>query len=64
MNDSELVEPLLVRVPVAGRAFIVRHDAYVRKAVLFASPAAAWLVDDLTHDVYVHLWRDDFRVLW
>jgi DNA-directed RNA polymerase specialized sigma24 family protein len=63
MNDPGLVEALLARVPGAGRAFIARHDASVRKAVLCASPAAAWLVDDLTHDVYLHLWRDDFRVL-
>jgi RNA polymerase sigma factor (sigma-70 family) len=61
-NDLASVE-LLARVPGAGRAFIARHDASVRKAVLRASPAAAWLVDDLTHDVYVHLWRNDFRVL-
>jgi RNA polymerase sigma-70 factor (ECF subfamily) len=63
MKDPALVEALLARVPGAGRAFIARHDASVRKAVLCASPAAAWLVDDLTHDVYVHIWRDDFRVL-
>ena len=63
MNDPALVEALLARVPGAGRAFIGRHDASVRNAVLAASPASAWLVDDLTHDVYVHLWRDDFRVL-
>jgi RNA polymerase sigma factor (sigma-70 family) len=63
MNDPALVDALLARAPGAGRAFIARHDAFVRKAVLCASPAAAWLVDDLTRDVYVHLWRDDFRVL-
>jgi RNA polymerase sigma factor (sigma-70 family) len=63
MNDPALVEALLARVSGAGRAFMARHDASVRKAVLSASPAAAWLVDDLTHDVYVHIWRDDFRVL-
>jgi RNA polymerase sigma factor (sigma-70 family) len=63
MNDPALVEALLARVPGAGRAFVARHDASVRKAVLCASPAAAWLVNDLAHDVYVHLWRDDFRVL-
>jgi RNA polymerase sigma factor (sigma-70 family) len=63
MKDPALVEALLARVPGAGRAFIARHDASVRKAVLRASPTAAWLVDDLTHDVYVHIWRDDFRVL-
>ena len=63
MNDPALVEALLARVPGAGRAFIARHDASVRKAVFCASPAAAWFVDDLTHDVYEHLWRSDFRVL-
>jgi RNA polymerase sigma factor (sigma-70 family) len=63
MNDPALVDALLARASGAGRAFIARHDTSLRKAVLCASPAAAWLVDDLTHDVYVHLWREDFRVL-
>jgi RNA polymerase sigma-70 factor, ECF subfamily len=63
VNDTAMVEAVLARVPGAGRAFIACHDAFVRKTVLRASPAAASLVDDLTHDVYVHLWANDFRVL-
>jgi RNA polymerase sigma factor (sigma-70 family) len=63
VNDRAMVEAVLARVPGAGRAFIGCHDAFVRKTVLRASPAAASLVDDLTHDVYVHLWGNDFRVL-
>ena len=63
VNDRAMVETVLARVPGAGRAFIACHDAFVRKTVLRASPAAASLVDDLTHDVYVHLWGNDFRVL-
>jgi RNA polymerase sigma factor (sigma-70 family) len=63
MSDPAMVEAVLARVPGAGRAFIAYHDAFVRKTVLRASPAAASLVDDLTHDVYVHLWGNDFRVL-
>jgi DNA-directed RNA polymerase specialized sigma24 family protein len=63
MTDPAMVEAVLARVPGAGRAFIACHDAFVRKTVLRASPAAASLVDDLTHDVYVHLWGNDFRVL-
>jgi hypothetical protein len=57
MSDPAMVEAVLARVPGAGRAFIAYHDAFVRKTVLRASPAAASLVDDLTHDVYVHLSR-------
>jgi RNA polymerase sigma factor (sigma-70 family) len=63
MNDPAMVEALLARVTGAGRAFIACHDTFLRKTVLRASPAAASLVDDLTHDVYVHLWGNDFRVL-
>jgi RNA polymerase sigma factor (sigma-70 family) len=63
MNDAAMVEAVLARVPGAGRAFIACQDAFVRKTVLRASPGAASLVDDLTHDVYVHLWGNDFRVL-
>jgi RNA polymerase sigma factor (sigma-70 family) len=63
MNDETLVEALLARVPEAGRVFPVRHDAFVRRTVLSASPVAGMFIDDLTHDVYVHLWRDEFRVL-
>jgi RNA polymerase sigma-70 factor (ECF subfamily) len=62
-NDPALVDALLARTPGAARAFIARHDAFLRKAVRSASPASASLVDDLTHDAYVHLWRNDFRVL-
>jgi RNA polymerase sigma factor (sigma-70 family) len=63
VNDRSMVEAVVTRVPGAGRAFIACHDAFVRKTVLRASPAAASLVDDLTHDVYLHLWGNDFRVL-
>jgi RNA polymerase sigma factor (sigma-70 family) len=63
VNDRAMVEAVLARVPGAARAFIACHDAFVRRTVLRASPAAASLVDDLTHDVYVHLWGNDFRVL-
>ena len=63
MNDPAMVEAVLARVPGAGRAFIACQDAFVRKTVLRASPAAASLIDDLTHDVYVQLWSNDFRVL-
>ena len=62
-NDSALIAALLARTPGASRSFIARHDAFFRKVVLSASPAAWVVVDDLTQDVYVHLWRDDFRVL-
>jgi RNA polymerase sigma factor (sigma-70 family) len=63
VNDRAMVEAMLARVPGAGRAFIACHDAFVRKTALRASPGAASLVDDLTHDVYVHLWSNDFHVL-
>jgi hypothetical protein len=63
VNDPAMVEALLARVPGAGRAFIACQDPFLRKTVLRASPAAASLVDDLTHDVYVHLWGNEFRVL-
>jgi RNA polymerase sigma factor (sigma-70 family) len=63
MNDHAMVEAVLARVPGAGRAFIACHDAFVRKTVLRASPGAVSLVDDLTHDVYVHLWSNDLRAL-
>lgn len=63
MNDAALVDALLARVPGAGSTFIAYHHPFVRKSVLCASPVAAGLVDDLTHDVYVYIWREDFRVL-
>lgn len=63
MSDETLVEALLARTPDAGRSFIAHNDAFVRRTVLSASPVAGLFVDDLTHDVYVHLWRDEFRVL-
>jgi RNA polymerase sigma factor (sigma-70 family) len=63
MNDPAMVEALLARVPGAARAFITCHDTFLRKTVRRASPSAASLVDDLTHDVYVHLWGNDFHVL-
>jgi RNA polymerase sigma factor (sigma-70 family) len=63
VNDPAMVEAVVARVPGAGPAFIAYHDGFLRKTVLRASPAAASLVDDLSHDVYAHLWSNDFRVL-
>jgi RNA polymerase sigma factor (sigma-70 family) len=63
VTDRSMVEAVVARVPGAGRAFIACHDAFVRKTVLHVSPGAASLVDDLTHDVYIHLWGNDFRAL-
>ena len=62
-ENGALVTALLAHTHGAGRWFIARHDAFLRSAVLSASPAAWVCVDDLMQDVYVHLWRDDFHVL-
>ncbi len=58
-----MVTALVTGIQGASRRFVARHDVFLRTVVLSSSPAAWTLVDDLTHDVYVHLWRDDFRVL-
>jgi RNA polymerase sigma-70 factor, ECF subfamily len=62
-DESALVTALVTGTQGASQRFVARHDAFFRTVVLSSSPAAWTLVDDLTHDVYVHLWRDDFRVL-
>ena len=58
-----MVTALVTGTQGASQCFVARHHAFFRTVVLSSSPAAWTLVDDLTHDVYVHLWRDDFRVL-
>jgi RNA polymerase sigma factor (sigma-70 family) len=62
-DDSALVTALVRGIEGASQCFIARHHVFFRSAVLSSSPAAWSLVEDLIHDVYVHLWRDDFRAL-
>ena len=62
-DDSALVTALVRGIEGASQCFIARHHAFFRSVVLSSSPVARSLVDDLIHDVYVHVWRDDFRVL-
>ena len=58
-----MVSALLKGTDGASQCFAARHHAFFRSVVLSSCPAARSLVDDLIHEVYVQLWRDDFRVL-
>jgi RNA polymerase sigma factor (sigma-70 family) len=62
-TDTALVAEILAGDEGAPQRFIARHDSFFRRTILSSSRAAYPLLDDLTHEVYVHLWRDDFRVL-
>ena len=62
-DDAALVAAVVVRAEGAAERLIARHDAFVRAVIRSSSQAAGPLLDDLTHEVYVHLWRDEFRVL-
>src|SRR5262245_16468932 len=62
-EESALVTALVRGIEGASQCFVARHHGFFRTVVLSSSPVARSLVDDLIHDVYVHLWRDDFRVL-
>jgi RNA polymerase sigma factor (sigma-70 family) len=58
-----LVADLVSRRAGAPRRFIARHHAFFRAVVVNSSPAAWLFVEDLTQDVYAHLWACDFHVL-
>ena len=62
-DDAALVAAVVARTEGAADRLIARHDAFVRAVIRSSSQAAGPLLDDLVHEVYVHLWRDDFRVL-
>ena len=62
-DDTALVTAVVARAEGAAERLIARHDAFVRAVIRSSSQAAGPLLDDLTHEVYVHLWRDNFRVL-
>lgn len=62
-EDSVLVAALVARTRGAAQRFIRRHDAFLRAVIRSSSPAAKPALDDLTQEVYVHLWRDEFLVL-
>ena len=62
-DDKRLVAELVARREGAPRRFIARHHAFFRGVVIAASPIARLFVEDLTQEVYVHLWARDFRVL-
>jgi RNA polymerase sigma factor (sigma-70 family) len=62
-EDSALVAAVIARRKGAARRFIECHDAFLRSVIRSASPAAGPVVDDLMHEAYVHLWRDEFSVL-
>ena len=62
-DDTALVAAVVARAEGAAERLIARHDAFVRAVIRSSSQAAGPLLDDLTHEVYVHLWRDEFRVL-
>jgi len=62
-DDAALVAAVVARTQGAAERFILRHDAFLRAVIRASSQAARPLLDDLTHEVYVHLLRDDFRVL-
>jgi RNA polymerase sigma factor (sigma-70 family) len=63
LADQRLVNELLAHSRGASQRFIARYDAFFRQVILWSSPAAPPLVDDLTQEVYVCLWAHDFRVL-
>jgi len=62
-EDSALVAAVIARRKGAARRFIECHDAFLRSVIRSASPAAGPVIDDLLHEAYVHLWRDEFSVL-
>jgi len=62
-DDAASVAAVVARTRGAAERFILRHDAFLRAVIRASSQAARPLLDDLTHEVYVHLWRDEFRVL-
>jgi len=62
-EDAALIAALVVQRRGAAQCFAHRHDAFLRAVVLSSSPVARTFVDDLTHEVYAHLWRGDFHVL-
>ena len=62
-DDAALVAAVVARTEGASERLVARHDAFVRAVIRSSSQATGPLLDDLTHEVYVHLWRDDFHVL-
>ena len=62
-EDAALIAALVRGTKGAERCFADRHDAFLRSVVLSSSPHAGTFVDDLTHEVYVHLWGHGFYVL-
>jgi RNA polymerase sigma factor (sigma-70 family) len=62
-DDTVLVGDVVSRKPNASWRFIERHDSFFRAVIVKANSSARPMLDDLTHEVYVHLWHDDFRVL-
>lgn len=62
-DDAALVAAVVARSEGAAERLVARHDAFFRAVIRSSSQAAGPLLDDLTHEVYVHLLRDDFRVL-
>ena len=61
--DAELVLALLSGDRAAADRFARLYEAFIGAAVLSSSYAARRFHADLVQDVYVHLWRNDFRVL-
>ena len=62
-EDAALIAALVRGTTGAEQCFANRHDAFLRSVVRSSSPHAARFVDDLTHEVYVYLWRHSFHVL-
>src|SRR5215475_5692035 len=54
-DDRELIAELLARSVGASQRFIARYDRFFRYVIYCSSPAARFVVDDLTQDVYVYL---------
>jgi DNA-directed RNA polymerase specialized sigma24 family protein len=62
-DERKLIDELLARSRGASQRFIARYDSFFRNVVLWSSPAARPVINDLTQEVYVFLWAHDFRVL-
>lgn len=62
-RDAKMVEDLFARKNGAQLRFVQNYDRFIRSVVRASSPRARSMIDDLTHDIYLHLWCEDFRVL-
>jgi len=63
IEDRTLIQGLLSRAEGAEDRFFARHDTFIRKTICASSRIARAHLNDLTQDMYVHLWSNDFHAL-